>query len=681
MKKILFALFLLSNTFAFAQTDTTKRLKEVNVKGYYNPQPLLRALGAVSLLDSNQIINQPTNSLVSLVNTAPGVRMEERSPGSYRLSLRGSLLRSPFGIRNVKIYIDDFPLTDVGGNTYLNSIDMAGIANLEIYKGPEASIFGANTGGALLINSSLKNKNEVSLSTTAGSYGLFHQTTSVNQNFNGYSFNFTGGYQQSDGYRANSALKRRYIQTSQAWDYSAKGKLKALIFYSDLDYQTPGGLTAAQFSANPQAARPATPTLPGAIVQKAGIYNKTFFAGLSNSYALNQHFNHVIALFYSNTDFKNPFITNYEKRKENTLGLRSFLEFTKITNRVKYNVQGGLETSSTTTDVNNFANSQGIATNLIASDDLKANQTFGFLKLNIDVNKKLLVELASSLNFFNYSYESYFPVAVAEKNRSFSARLMPKFAASYLFNESISLRTSISKGYSPPTLAEVRSSDNIINNNLQAEAGWNYEAGLRYQTKNKRLNFDGNVFYFNLQDAIVRRLNENDTEFFINSGGTKQLGTELQSSYWLVRRQEKLFLNGLLLRNSFTYSHFKFDQFENAGNNFSGNNLTGVPKHTVVSSLELNFIKGFYLFAQHNYTSRIPLNDANTAFADKYHLVDIKTGIRNLNIGKTTLATSFGINNLLNQTYSLGNDLNAAANRYFNPAMKRNYYMGISLTL
>ena len=189
------------------------------------------------------------------------------------------------------------------------------------------------------------------------------------------------------------------------------------------------------------------------------------------------------------------------------------------------------------------------------------------------------------------------------------------------------------------------------------------------------------MFYFNLQDAIVRRLNENDTEFFINAGGTKQLGTELQSSFWLIKQPEKSFLNGLLLRNSFTYSHFKFDQFQNAGNDFSGNDLIGVPKHTVVSSLELNFAKGFYLFAQHNYTSSIPLNDANTAFADEYHLVEIKTGIRNLNIGKKALAFSLGINNLLNQTYSLGNDLNAAANRYFNPAMNRNYYATIGLTL
>src|SRR6476620_4877254 len=55
-------------------------------------------------------------SLVPVLNTVPGVRMEERSPGSYRLSIRGSVLRSPFGERNVKIYLDEFPLTDAGGN-------------------------------------------------------------------------------------------------------------------------------------------------------------------------------------------------------------------------------------------------------------------------------------------------------------------------------------------------------------------------------------------------------------------------------------------------------------------------------------------------------------------------------------------------------------------------------------
>jgi len=92
-------------------------------------------------------------SLVSSINTVAGARMEERSPGSYRLSLRGSLLRSPFGVRNVKIYWNDIPLTDASGNTYLNLLDASVLQSIEVLKGPSASLYGANTGGVLLLHS------------------------------------------------------------------------------------------------------------------------------------------------------------------------------------------------------------------------------------------------------------------------------------------------------------------------------------------------------------------------------------------------------------------------------------------------------------------------------------------------------------------------------------------------
>lgn len=664
---------------ANAQIDTAKKLNEVMVKGYYNPQPLLRAISAVSILDSSQAKNHNSTSLVSLINSVAGVKMEERSPGSYRLSLRGSLLRSPFGIRNIKIYIDDFPFTDAGGNTYLNALDAKAINTIEIYKGPEASIFGANTGGAVLINSPLKSFNQVGLSLSAGSYGLLHQTASLNQVYQNYKFNFTQGYQQSDGYRENSALKRKYIQTSHLWDYNSKGQLKAFLFYSDLNYQTPGGLTALQLATNPKMARPATATLPGAIEQQAGIFNETLFGGLSNSYHINKNFKHVIALFTAHTAFENPFITNYEKRTESTVGIRTFFEYAQFRQNLKYHIQAGLESSRTKTNITNFGNASGLATTLTASDNLRANQDFGFFRLNIDVNRKLLFEFGSSLNFFSYNYQSHFPVTTIEKEKKFKPRWMPKLAASYLIGTSLTFRTSVSKGYSPPTLAEVRSSDNLINVNLQAESGWNYEGGLRFQTPNQRFYVDGSLFYFNLKDAIVRRLNVNDVEYFINAGGTTQFGAEFQLLTWLIKAKQQHFIRAIQLRNSYTYSRFRFTDFQNASQNFTGNQLTGVPTHTLVSSLNFTFNHHFYLFAQHNYTSSIPLNDANTIFADGYHLVDLKAGFGNFKLGKAILDFSLGVNNLLNRNYSLGNDLNAANSRYFNPAPGINYYAGIGV--
>ncbi|WP_431295439.1 TonB-dependent receptor [Pedobacter sp. P26] len=668
---------------SLAQTlkpDSTKKLEEVTVKGYYNHQTLLRSVSAVSVVDSSLIKNQSNSSFVSVLNTVPGVRMEERSPGSYRLSLRGSLLRSPFGIRNIKIYIDDFPLTDAGGNTYLNALDVSAVGMMEIYKGPEASIFGANTGGAILINPPAINRNEIDISANGGSYGLFHQTASITQQYKKYSFSFNEGYERSDGYRQNSAMGRKYFQTLQQWNYSNAGNLKAFAFYSDLKYETPGGLTAAQLDQDPKLARPATATLPGAISQQAAIYNKTIFGGIANSYQISRRFKHVIALFTSYTDFKNPFITNYEQRYESTFGLRTFLEYAQTKEDFKFNAQIGLESSATKSQIKNFDNNGGEATKMQASDRLKASQDFAYFMLNFDISNKFLIELASSLNFYRYNYGSYFPIVIASKQRKFDARFMPKAAVSYLITSDFSARASISKGYSPPTIAEVRSSDNNINNNLQAELGWNYELGLRYKTKNKRFYATGNLFTYRLKDAIVRRLNQNDAEYFINAGGTKQQGIELETTLWIIRNDDS-FLTGLQWRSNYTFSHFRFENFVNGTITFSGNKLTGVPESILVNSLEFNFPKAFYLFVQHNYTASIPLNDNNTVFAKRYHLVESKLGIRNLSVNKIHLDLFAGVNNLLNMKYSLGNDLNATNGRYFNPAPGINFYTGLSIQL
>src|SRR5437879_3368193 len=141
--KICFSLILvfIVHTFCLAQKpadtlkrDSTKHLTGATVTGYLIEQPILSVPASVSVLGPAQLNLQPQNSLVSAVNTVPGVRMEERSPGSYRLSIRGSLLRSPFGVRDVKIYYDEIPLTDAGGNTYLNAIDINSVQGVEVLK-------------------------------------------------------------------------------------------------------------------------------------------------------------------------------------------------------------------------------------------------------------------------------------------------------------------------------------------------------------------------------------------------------------------------------------------------------------------------------------------------------------------------------------------------------------------
>src|SRR6202000_1430715 len=185
--------------------DSAKHLTELTVKGYLVEQPLLAVPASVSVLTPAQLKLQPDNSLVSALNTVPGVRAEERSPGSYRLSIRGSLLRSPFGIRDVKIYYDEIPLTDAGGNSYLNAVDINNINHIEILKGPDGSLFGANSGGVVLLSpvNLHADSNYVSVGLNGGSYGLLHENTALQNRSGNYQLNINQGYESYGGYRQN----------------------------------------------------------------------------------------------------------------------------------------------------------------------------------------------------------------------------------------------------------------------------------------------------------------------------------------------------------------------------------------------------------------------------------------------------------------------------------------------
>ncbi len=200
------------------------------------------------------IIKHP---LVNGFNTVAGVRMEERSPGSYRINIRGSSLRSPFGVRNVKVYWNDIPVTDPGGNTYFNQFACNNFSSIEIFKGPAGSMYGAGTGGLILINNFDRWQPGASLEYITGSYNLQNIFTSARFGSKENKNQFTYAHNQSDGYRVQTNMRRDNFSWQSQLKISEKQQLTASVLFTDMYYQTPGALTLAEFTANPKAARPA----------------------------------------------------------------------------------------------------------------------------------------------------------------------------------------------------------------------------------------------------------------------------------------------------------------------------------------------------------------------------------------------------------------------------------------
>ncbi len=660
-------------------------LEPTEIIAWFNPQPVVGLTASAQTISSRKLEVQSTTTLLPALNTVAGIRMEERSPGSYRIAMRGSLIRSPFGIRNTKVYVDEFPLTDAGGNTYLNLLDPASIHAIHVIKGPDGSLYGANSGGVIRIQPGGFNVsgNRVSLLLSGGSYRMFQEQFSLQRKVSDkYSFAFDQSFTRSEGYRENTALNKRTFQTGHEWSYSKNNQLRLLVFYTNIEYRTPGGLTVEQMHENPQMARPATVTLPSAAEQKAGVHDRTFFGGIAHEAALSHKFSHTVSLFGSHTDFENPFITNYEFRKEKNAGIRTWFQYKDtIIGNLSLQMQLGFEGQTGSYRIDNYDNEQGRATQIQAMDDLTNSTGSFFYRATTALLQRWSIEASVGLNNARIKNHQRYPVVTEVfQTITFGSILMPRFATSYLLREGLAVRGSISKGYSLPAIAEVRSSDNTFNTDLEAETGINYEAGIRWETTDRRIITDISLYHYIMENGIVRQLRENGTEYYINAGRIKQNGAEVFISAYLLPLQNDRYVRTLNLQTALTYNHYRFGRYQVSNEDYSNNKVTAVPDLVWTNTLLITLPWQAGLNLSHNYTSDMPLNDANTVFSGAFHLVQLKATV-NIKISRLRQMQLFaGIDNLLNEKYSLGNDINAFGSRYFNPAPPRNYYFGIKIT-
>ncbi|RFC54614.1 TonB-dependent receptor [Brumimicrobium aurantiacum] len=671
------------------KSDSLPKVKATNfetvdILAYFNKLPLLGLTSSAQNISKELIETQGTTTLLPAINTVSGIRMEQRSPGSYRLAMRGSLIRSPFGIRNTKIYMDEFPLTDAGGNTYLNLIDPASLSSIHVIKGPDGSLYGANSGGVIRLQPKgfdVK-ENQASLLLNGGSFGLFQEQLSVQRKVNEqYSFSVDQSYTQSDGYRDQSALNKFTFQTAHKWKYSDKNELRVLALFSDLHYESPGGLTEFQFLEHPTMARPAAGPNPSAEEQDAGIYNETFYGGIAHDSKITKNLSHTISVFGSHTNFENPFITNYEFRKEQNLGLRTFFSYKDTVNtKIRWEMQLGFEGQKGWAAIDNFDNNGGVKGDAQAKDELDNTQGSYFYRAMTNLFDRWTIEGSIGLNHMKINYNSLYPiVANPEGTIDFGNILMPRVATSLLITKNFAFRGSISKGYSPPTIAEVRSSDQTINTELNPETGINYEIGLRWESSNRRFIADLGYYFYDMNNGIVRQLDEGGAEYFVNAGEMNQQGIEALVWTYLITPKDKGFIRELKFQTAFTYNHYRFGNYQVDENDYSNNKITAVPDNTWSNTLSFEFPHQIGINVSHYYMSAMPLNDANSVFSDEFNLVQLKATWK-WELSKSLQLEFFaGIDNFLNEKYSLGNDINAYGDRYFNPAATRNYYGGVKV--
>jgi iron complex outermembrane recepter protein len=285
------------------------------------------------------------------LNLVPGVKFESRGPGgSRRLAIRGGFLRSPFGVRDVKAYLDGAPLTSPDGSTALELIDPVGIERTTILKGPCASEFGPVSNGVVKF-SLRQNANQLGqtggmLNQTLGAYGYARSVAQVGWQRMGYDINshlsLTYIRQRYTGYRDQEANSKHQLQLYANKSFEKFSLGGSLMLYQGA-WELPGSLDSLEVATNPKQALAISKSLD------AHVARRHLRASLINTVELSHKAKLNNSIYLHLSDKENPFGTsafNQGYKVENSEGMGGRFIFEDWDRRFKYRLGGDWEANT-----------------------------------------------------------------------------------------------------------------------------------------------------------------------------------------------------------------------------------------------------------------------------------------------------------------------------------------------
>lgn len=649
-----------------------------------------RAKSALGITPSSSIgaktfQNYSPIEAVSSINQIAGVYILSGALNTNRATIRGIGARTPFGTDKLRLYYNDIPVTSGNGFSTLETYDPENLGQIEVIKGPKGTAYGANLGGAILLKTKgfVKEATRFSNNFTVGSYNLLKNSLSFNHAEEKFSLGLQYGHFETDGFRENNSFERDGILLHTSYTLNEKNKVSFLLNYVDYTAQIPSSISQAALDENPRQAA------ANWLAAQGFEDNQYTLLGLSYTHTYTSKLEHTTSIFYTYLDQYEARPFNIVDEFTNGYGVRSrFLGTFGLGGReAQYSLGGELyhDEFNNSTFQNLFRENNGngsLEGNKIGENKEFRRQFNLFGTLTFPLTSALNAQVGLNLNKTKYDFRDGFNTGAnnTSAERSFEPILLPSFTLDYALSKNYSVYGNISRGFSNPGFEETLTPDGAINPDIAQETGTNYELGTQWSLDRKRLNFSLAVYRTNVKNLLVAERIAEDQFIGRNAGSTKHQGLELDINYALSLTSN-LQLTPFI---SYTLNDHSFVDFVDGENDFSGNPLTGVPKHRVNSGVQVQHTSGFYWNTTHQYVGAIPLTDANTLSSESFNVYTTRLGYKKAFSRRFAAQIDFGINNLWNTRYTRSVVINArgfggAAPRFFNPGDGRNYYGSLQL--
>ncbi|TMU55340.1 TonB-dependent receptor family protein [Flagellimonas algicola] len=663
-----------------AQQDSITQLDEIILLEDVVPK---RAVGitASSTLGPSTFEKFNPIDIASAINQVSGVYILSGALNTNRITIRGVGARTLFGTDKLRLYFNGIPVTNGTGSSTIEAFDFENLGSMEVIKGPKGTSFGANMGGAILLDTrpAFENETRLTNSFTVGSYSMVKDNLTLQHSDEKLDLSFSYNHFKTDGYRQNNNFERDGFLLASEVNLGTKSSLGILVNYINYSAQIPSSINQSDFDEDPTRAA-------GNWLAAQGFEaNKYSLIGLSYTQEFTENFKNTTSIFYTYLDHYEPRPFNILDEFTNGFGLRSQFQGGNLsTGEYSFGVELYKDEYHWGTFQNLFGDNNGNGS--LQGARLSRNREFRdqlnlFGTFTLPLSNDLYAQAGLNLNSTHFDFRDLFNTGDTNTSaeRDFDAILLPSLGLKYQLKNGW-LYTNVSRGFSNPSLEETLTPDGVINPDIAQETGMNYEVGGKLTFLKPKLYFNFALYRMNINDLLVAQRTGEDQFIGRNAGETRHQGLELDAKY-VISLCNQLQLSPYL---SYTLSDHSFVDFVDEDNDYSGNPLTGVPKHRISSGFDLQHSNGLQLNLTHQFVDEIPLRDNNSLNSESFNVLHAKLAYQTSLSNHVSLGLNAGINNLFDTNYAQSVLINAssfggAPPRYFYPGNGRNVYGGVRL--
>jgi vitamin B12 transporter len=584
---------------AEALKEEARRLDPVVVTATMVPTPQEKLGATVSVVTGEEITQYNYDQLADVLRQVPGVEVQTSgTPGKVTsLSIRGG------GPQRALVLVDGLrTASPTLGSTDLAEFTVDAIERIEIVRGPQSTLYGADaiTGVVNIITKKGQGAPRASVWMEGGNYTTFREQVNVQGAFSGFNFNVTGSQFNSAGNLPNDDTSQTALSGRLGYDFPWRGELSLTGRYTYLSNELPIFFT------------PPTVLDPNSKSQtEVGLYNLAYKQPLTEWWELKASFGQL----FNNAGFQNrpPPGTLTDVSQINTSRLQADLlntftipKWNTLTLGWEYRSESGRNVTegSFPTEFDDTLNTLA----LFAQDELSL-----FDRLF----------LGGGLRW--------------EDNSQYGTSLTGRASAALLINEiGTKLRFAWGQGFRAPTINDLFF-PGFANPDLQPERSTSWEIGFDQRLWKDRIRFGATYFDNNFRDLIQFVFDPTTFAFQPENVGRARIqGVESYAAFdpldWLG-----FYVN---------YTYLDAEDLD------TGQELRRVPRNTINTGVTVTPWSRLSLFMQANVVS----SQLESSFAGRnpgYYRID--TGGTLLLAGRhgvlNRLEMTVRIQNLTNQSY------------------------------